>query len=285
MVFRLSAIAMAALLAQQPPPFRSTTRLVVLHVTVASGHGEPVTGLDKSAFTVYENGARQPIAMFRRDDVPVSMGLVIDNSGSMRSRRAEVESAALALARASNPDDEMFVLNFADHPRIDVPFTSDRRTLETQIARVDSIGGTALRDAIDMGEDYVQRGTRDRRVLVIVSDGVDNSSTATESMVIAAAQRRDIAIFAIGLNADRHARHDLDDLADKTGGGAYYPDASTGIEQVALEIAARIRTQYTVAYTPANQALDASYRSIRVSVAAAGRLTVRTRAGYWATPE
>src|SRR5882672_6532929 len=107
MSFRLCALIMAGLLAQQPP-FRSATRLVVLHVTVENGRGEPVTELDKSAFTVYENGARQPIAMFRRDDVPVSIGLLIDNSGSMRTRRAEVESAALALARASNPDDEMF---------------------------------------------------------------------------------------------------------------------------------------------------------------------------------
>src|SRR5258705_1421364 len=119
MAGRLSAVVMAALLMQQPPPFRTETRLVVLHVTVENGHGEPVTSLEKSAFTVYENGARQPISVFRRDDVPVSMGLLIDNSGSMRSRRADVESAALALARASNPDDGMFVLNFADHPRID----------------------------------------------------------------------------------------------------------------------------------------------------------------------
>src|SRR5882672_8092933 len=178
MPLRLSAVLMAALLAQQTS-FRSEARLVVLHVTVENGHGEPVTNLEKSAFAVYENGARQPISVFRRDDVPVSMGLLIDNSGSMRSRRADVESAALALARASNPDDEMFVLNFADHPRIDVPFTSDRHVLETQIARVDSIGGTALRDAIQLGEEYVQRGTRDRRVLVVVSDGVDNTSTAT----------------------------------------------------------------------------------------------------------
>src|SRR5882672_6449472 len=179
MAGRLSAVVMAGLLAQQPPPFRTETRLVVLHVTVENGHGEPVSNLDAHAFTVYENGVRQPIEVFGRDDAPVSMGLLIDNSGSMRSRRADVESAALALARASNPDDEMFVLNFADHPRIDVPFTSDRHVLETQIARVDSIGGTALRDAIQLGEEYVQRGTRDRRVLVVVSDGVDNTSTAT----------------------------------------------------------------------------------------------------------
>jgi VWFA-related protein len=256
----------------------------VLHVTVENGHDEPVANLEKSAFTVYEDGVRQPIEVFRRDDVPVSMGLLIDNSGSMRSRRAQVESAALALARASNPDDEMFVLNFADHPRIDVPFTNDLHVLETQIARVDSIGGTALRDAVEMGEQYVQRGTRDRRVMVVVSDGVDNTSAATMAQLLKVAQRQEIAIFAVGLSADRRARHDLDELADRTGGGAYYPEDVAGIERVALDIARRIRTQYTVAYAPANQVLDSSYRTIRVSVAAAGRPTVRTRAGYWATP-
>jgi len=280
---RVLALVLTALLAQDTS-FRSATRLVVLHVTVEDAHGEPVTELDRTAFTVSENGMRQPIAMFRRDDVPASMGLLIDNSGSMRTRRVEVESAALALARASNPDDEMFVLNFADHPRIDVPFTSDRQLLEARIARIDSIGGTALRDAIEMGEEYVQRGTRDRRVLVVVSDGVDNASIATLAQVLKVAQRQEIAIFAIGLSGDRRAHHDLDELAGKTGGGAYYPDPRASIDQVALDIARRIRTQYTLAYSPVNQALDGSYRAIRVTVAAAGRPAVRTRAGYWATP-
>ena len=282
MALRFSALVLAALLAQQAP-FRSQTRLVVLPVSVENGRGEPVTNLDKGAFTVYENGTRQPIEIFRRDDVPVSMGLLIDNSGSMRSHRAEVESAALALARASNPDDEIFVLNFADHPRIDVPFTSDRHVLETQIARVDAIGGTALRDAVAMGEDYVQRGTRDRRVLVVVSDGVDNTSVETLAQVLKAAQREEVSVFALGLSGDRHARHDLEELSDNTGGSAYFPDAAA-IEHAALDIAKRIRTQYTVGYAPINQALDGSYRAIRVSVAAPGRPIVRTRAGYWATP-
>jgi len=279
-----SLLATASLLAQAPA-FRSAARLVVLHVTVDNGHGEPMTDLDQSAFAVHENGMRQPIAVFRRDDVPVSMGLLIDNSGSMRSRRAEVESAAVALARASNPDDEVFVLNFADHPRIDVPFTGDAHALEAQIARVDSIGGTALRDAIRAGENYVQQGTRDRRVLVVISDGADNGSTVTATQILKEAQRQEIAIFAIGLSGDRQARHDLEELAESTGGGAYYPAAETGIDRVALEIARRIRTQYTVAYAPMNQALDGSYRAIRVSVAAAGHPMVRTRAGYWATPQ
>src|SRR5215467_14301080 len=135
--------------------FRSETRLVVLHVTVTNNHGELVRDLPQQAFTVFENGKRQPISIFRSDDVPVSVGLLIDNSGSMRPLRAKVEAAALAFARASNPDDELFVLNFADRVRVDVPMTSDLHVLEASIGRVDSIGGTALRDAIHTGEVYL----------------------------------------------------------------------------------------------------------------------------------
>ena len=153
--------------AAQQPAFRAATRMVVVHATVRGSDGELVTTLDRSAFTVYENGKRQPIAIFRRDDIPVSLGLLIDNSGSMRTLRSKVEAAALALARASNPQDEIFVLNFNDHARIDVPFTSDVQVLESGVRRVDSIGGTALRDAIDMAQTYVsEHGTRDRKVLL-----------------------------------------------------------------------------------------------------------------------
>src|SRR4029077_10121514 len=139
----------------QQPAFRADTRLVVVHATVRNARGELVTSLGRNAFTVYENGKRQPITLFRRDDIPVSLGLLIDNSGSMRTLRSKVEAAALALARASNHQDEIFVLNFNDKARIDVPFTSDVAVLEAGIARVDSIGGTAMRDAIEMAQTYL----------------------------------------------------------------------------------------------------------------------------------
>ncbi len=162
---------------QSAPAFRTETRLVVLHATVKTGRGADVANLDQRAFAVYENGKRQPIKLFRRDDIPVSLGLLIDNSGSMRTLRRRVEAAALAFVRASNPLDEAFVLNFADKPRIDVPFTSDVQTLEAGISRADSIGGTALRDAIDMADTYLgQHAVRDRRVLLVITDGRDNAN-------------------------------------------------------------------------------------------------------------
>ena len=283
----LALVAPAAILAQQPA-FRAETRLVVVHATVRNARGELVTTLERGAFTVYENNKRQPITLFRRDDIPVSLGLLIDNSGSMRTLRSKVEAAALALARASNPQDEIFVLNFNDKARIDVPFTSDVGVLETGIARVDSIGGTAMRDAIDLGQTYLaEHGTRDRKVLLVITDGIDNASITTRDRIEKQAEQRDTVIFAVGLFSTedrvRQGRHELDRLADRTGGTAFYPAGVDEIGAVALEIARQIRNQYTIAYAPLNQALDGTYRAIRVAVSGPERLSVRTRAGYRAT--
>lgn len=273
------------------PSFRTETRLVVLYATVKNDRGELVTNLEQQAFNVFENGKRQPITLFRRDDIPVSIGLLIDNSGSMRAIRAKVEAAALAFARASNPQDELFVLNFADKARIDVPLTSDVRVLEAGIARVDAIGGTAMRDALDMAEGYVrEHATRDRKVLVVITDGNDNASLTTIDRVERQAENSETVIDAIGLFGDagtstaKAGRHELDRLTDRTGGVAYYPDNIDQIDAVALALARQIRNQYTIAYAPLNQALDGSYRTIRLTVTGSGKFAVRTRPGYRVLP-
>jgi Ca-activated chloride channel family protein len=282
------ALALSTAAGAQPPAYHSETRLVVVHATVRNARGELVTALARDAFTVYEDGRRQPITLFLNDDIPVSLGLLIDNSGSMRTLRSKVETAALALVRASNAQDEVFVLNFNDKTRIDVPFTSEVARLEAGIARVDSIGGTAMRDAIDMGQTYLaQHAARDRKVLLVITDGIDNASIITRDRIERQASERDTVVFAIGLfgGADRakEGRHELDRLAERTGGAAFYPADIDDIGHVALEIARQIRTQYTIAYAPTNQALDGTYRAIRVAVSAGERMTVRTRTGYLAT--
>jgi len=149
MLLGVRSLVLAAAVASTPsrPVFRSEIGLVVLQATVKNSRGEVVKDLDRDAFTVYENGKRQTLSVFRRDDVPVSLGILIDNSGSMKKKRAQVETAALALVRASNSQDEVFVLNFGDKPRLDVPFTKDLAVLEAGIRRFDSVGGTAMRDA------------------------------------------------------------------------------------------------------------------------------------------
>jgi VWFA-related protein len=290
MIPRLVVLAAAVATLQQAAPFRVETRLVVLQATVKNHRGQLVTGLPRDAFTVLENGARQPIVLFESDDVPVSLGLLIDNSGSMRTRRAKVEAAALDFARASNPQDEMFVLNFADKNRIDVPMTGDVHALEAGIARVDSIGGTAMRDAIAAGEEYLTRNAhRDRKVLVVITDGNDNASVTALDRIRTTAEQHEIVVYAVGLLADQdpHAdrlHHDLTDLTEATGGLAYFPASVEEIRDVALDMARQIRMQYTIGYTPVNQSLDGSYRKIRIAVKGTEPLTVRTRAGYRAYP-
>ena len=290
MLFRTAWVALAAAFILQVPSFHTEARLVVLHVSVRNGRGEVVTNLNRDAFSVYENGKAQPVTVFRRDDVPVSVGLLIDNSGSMRSIRGTVEAAALAFAKASNPDDELFVMNFADKPELDVPFTSDRDVLARGIARVDAVGGTAMRDAVQEAERYVrEHGTRERRALVVVTDGNDNESTATLDAITRAAQQRDVVIYAIGLfaHADKAkgAHTALDHLTERSGGIAYYPETIDRVDEVALDIAHQIRNQYTLGYTPLNQALDGSYRAIEVKVAGRERLHPTTRTGYVASPD
>jgi VWFA-related protein len=286
----IAAVVLITVAGQQLPTYRAETRLVVVHATVKNARGELVTDLDRAAFTVYENGRRQPITLFRRDDVPVSLGLVIDNSGSMRSLRADVEKAALAFVRASNPSDDVFVLNFADKARIDVPSTRDLRVLEAGIARVDSIGGTAMRDAVLMAEGYLrQHASHDRRVLLVITDGNDNASTASIDQLRKTVGQSETAVFAVGLFRDGsplagRGRDELDHMTELTGGIAYYPPAFDQIDSVVLEIARQIRNEYTLAYAPVNQTFDGTYRAIRLKVEGPGGPSVRTRPGYWATP-
>ena len=291
----LIAIAFCALAAspasrQGQAVFHADARLVVVHVSVHDRQGEPVTGLDRGAFEVYENGARQPVALFRSDEVPVSLGMVIDNSSSMRARRAAVETAALAFARVANPLDEAFVVNFADTVRLDVPITRDHRLIESGLARIDAIGGTALRDAVEVAAEYLNRhATHDRKALLVISDGDDNASTASMDPIRRRAGQDGIAIYALALPHDDPAKAQrggaaLDDLAEHTGGVAVHVGNVADLDAAALRLAREIRRQYTLAYTPSRQALDGSYRKIRVVVKGREKLSVRARAGYYATP-
>ena len=279
---------MASVAAQTPQRFRTEARLVVLNVTVTNRQGDLITNLDRGAFRVYEDGREQSISVFRRDDVPVSLGLIIDNSRSMAPLRQEVEAAALAFVRASNPLDEVFVLSFADTTRIDVPFTSDIGVLEARVARVNSIGGTAVRDAILVGERYLSHYAKyDRRALVAITDGDDTASHLSITELRRALEKSTASIFSVGIaDGTRSSRatafdKDLEHLI-KRSGGVHRAARPSDVNGVMLEIAHQIRSEYTIAYAPSNQALDGSYRTVRVKIRHPGGLTARTRAGYWA---
>ena len=299
-VIRVGAAALFVFLAAAPgwaqdeadAVFRADARLVVLHATVVDRSGKLLTGLPKTAFHAYEDGVEQQVKLFRREDVPVSMGLIIDNSGSMKEKRQKVEAAAMALVKASNPQDEVFIVNFNDEPFQDVPFTSDLKKMQEGLARIDSRGGTAMRDAILGSIAYAKtRGKRDKKVLVVVTDGNDNMSESTLERVIQEAQQREVLIYTIGLLAEEtrrdanEARHALDAITRATGGEAHYPKELDEVGPVALQVARDIRSQYIIGYTPSNQKLDGGFRQIRVTASGPNRPEVRTRTGYWATPE
>jgi VWFA-related protein len=311
-LYTVFAVAVAAGLAlpgqqgklvPQPPSqedtgtvFRADTRLVVLPTTVVDKTGHLVTSLQREAFTVLENGVQQQIKQFKREDVPVSMGLIIDNSGSMREKRAKVEAAALALVKASNPDDEVFIVNFNDEAFLDNPsgkdFTSDVREMEEALKRIDSRGGTAMRDAIRMSIDHVkEKAHKDKKVLVVVTDGNDNSSVVGLEDLVKAAQQSEVLIYAVGLLSDeerreaKRAQKALEALAEATGGETFFPRDVSEVERIATQVAHDIRSQYTIAYSPLNQAMDGGFRQIKVTVKAAGNPTVRARSGYYATPD
>jgi Ca-activated chloride channel family protein len=276
----------------ETPVFRSDTRLVVLHTTVVDRKGNRITDLGQSAFKVFENGVEQPLKFFRREDIPISLGLIIDNSGSMRNKRGKVETAALKLVKASNRNDEVFVVNFNDEAFLDQDFTNKISLLEQALARIDSRGGTAMRDAVRMSIDHLKQGAkRDKRVLLVVTDGEDNNSATTLENLVRAAQQSEVLVYAIGLLSEeekrdaRRAKRALDAITSATGGQAYYPKDASEVDSIADQVAREIRSQYVLAYSPTNPELDGSYRQIKVTVKAPGNPTARTRSGYYATAE
>lgn len=273
------------------PIFRTDTSLKVLHVTVLDKSGKLITNIPQPAFRVYENNVEQTLKTFRREDVPVSMGVIIDNSGSMKDKRAKVAAAALALVRASNPQDEVFIVNFNDVAYLDQPFTNDIRRLEQILAKINTAGGTAMCDAISMSLDYAKEyGKKDKRVLLVVTDGNDNASNETIEHLVRKAQRSEVLIYCIGLlneeepKAARAAKRALKSLAAASGGQDYYPKDLAEVERITPQIAHEIRSQYTLAYSPSNPMLDGTYRQIKVTVKGVGNALVRTQNGYYASP-
>jgi len=276
----------------EEPTFTVGTRLVVLPVSVLNKEGKLVTDLSQKSFKVFENGVEQPIKIFRREDVPISLGIIIDNSGSMREKRQKVETASLDLVRASNPMDEVFIVNFNDDPYLDVPLTSDIKKMEEGIARIDSRGGTAMRDAIDSSMTYLKKeGHRQKKVLLVITDGNDNASSVSLEKLVNRAQQNEVLVYAIGLLNEeerreaRLAKRALDAISRDSGGLAFYPKGAAEVDAIALQVAHEIRNQYTIAYSPTVQEMDGSFRQIKVTVNGPGHPIARTRSGYYATPD
>lgn len=273
--------------------FRRDVDEVVLNASVLDENGRIVNDLKKDDFHVFEDGVPQTIAAFQHQDIPVSMGILIDNSGSMRDKRLAVNTAALDLVKASNPQDEAFIVNFSDEAFIDQDFTSDISKLRDGLAHIDSKGGTALYDAVVASADQLAKNAkRPKQVLLIVTDGEDNASSLNLEQTIRRVQDlQGPVVYSIGLlfgdesggREVHRAKRALQLLSNETGGIAYFPKSLEYVDEICAEVARDIRNQYTIGYHSTKPASQGGYRVVKVQAAAPGhgKLTVRTRSGYY----
>jgi VWFA-related protein len=279
----------------RPFTFKTSVSEVVLYATVVDSHQHLVTSLQKQDFTVYENNVSQTISSFGQEDVPVSLAILVDNSGSMAQKRAAVNRAAIDLIQASNPQDEAFIVNFSDEAFLDQDFTSNVDLLKQGLSHIDSQGGTALYDAVIAAADHLaKQATHPKQVILIITDGEDNSSSATLAEIVRRIQDLNGPIvYSIGLLYDesnhgqgRQARKALQTLSDQTGGLAFFPKSLDQVDSIAAEVAKDIREQYILGYHPTQPIRQGGYSAIRVDAKGKGlgKLSVRTRAGYFANP-
>jgi Ca-activated chloride channel family protein len=293
-------------LAQQPAPppppasgqsggaeIRRNVDMVALPVTVLNKDGKFVDSLKEDNFEVYEDKVRQKISLFEREDVPVTIGLVIDNSGSMYDKRPRVNEAAITLVQSSNPQDQVFVVNFNEDYYLDQPsdFTSNISILKQAIDRIDSRGSTALYDAVLASLNHLRLGTRQKKVLVVITDGEDNASRHDLKYAVKAAETSDAVIYTVGLLSEddhreaRIAKRALTALSDATGGLAFFPKTVNSVHQICLQVAKDIRDQYLVGYYPTNPQSNGGFRQVEVKLVnvphGLGKLSVRTRPGYY----
>jgi Ca-activated chloride channel family protein len=273
--------------------YRQRVDEVTLHATVLDRNHHIVTDLGERDFTVYENGEPQQIKDFRREDVPVSIGILVDNSGSMRTKRNAVSKAVVNLVQASNPNDEVFVVNFNDEPYLDQDFTNQIPQMKEALDRVDSRGGTALYDAVYAAADHLAKAAKlQKKILLVVTDGEDNESRMSLEEAIRAVQNDSgPEIYTIGILGDegkqRRAKRALEALSIQTGGVAFFPRNLDEVDEISRAVAHDIRNQYSITYKPTNPQSNGGWREVKVVAHASGYrdLEVRTRKGYYASEE
>ena len=282
---------------QQGKPYtlKKTVDMVRLPVTIVDKKGNFVPELKQQNFRILENGVPQKIAAFSNDDIPIAVGLVIDNSASMKSKRARVNAAAMSFVQTSNPQDQVFVVNFNDEYYLDMDtdFTNDPKVLKAALERIDSRGGTALYDAILGSMNHLRKAKRDKKVLLVVTDGVDKDSRNSLANTVQKLQQSNTVIYAVGLFTDndddredkRQGKKALLALTQATGGEVYFPKTIAEVDDICNRIAQDIRDQYMIGYYPSNTAKDGTYRTVKVEltdVKGHGKLIVRARPGYYA---
>jgi len=272
------------------PLFKTRADLVVFHVNVFDGKSDAVPHLPQSAFHIIEDGRSQDITFFSDVDVPVAVGLVIDNSGSMITRRKMVLAGGTMFAESSHPEDELFTIVFNEYVRFGLPklltFTQSRPLVQASLISQEPGGRTALYDAVVAGLDHLQKATHQKRVLVVLSDGEDNASERSKADMLHRASRSDALIYTIwtgDLAGEPGNRGVLRELSARTGGLSYAPATEETVVKAFKEIAENIRRGYSIGYVPANATADGEYRRVKIMVRVPGRsLSVRARDGYTA---
>jgi len=270
--------------------FTKTVEEVTLHATVVDQKQHLVTDLGARNFVIYEDDQPQQIIHFSREDIPVSLGIIVDNSGSMRDKRAAVTRAVLNLVKSSNPQDEVFIVNFNDEPFLDQDFTSNPSLMHEALDRVDSRGGTALYDSVIASADHLAKGARrEKKVLLVITDGEDNESRESLEQAIRSVQNDNgPAIYTIGIlgseGRERRAKRALEAMSVQTGGVAFFPKNLNEVDEISQAVARDIRNQYSITYKPSNPQVNGGYRKLKVVANAPGYkdLQVRTRSGYFA---
>lgn len=278
-------------------PLKVDVQLVQLPVAVVDRNGRAVNGLNKQNFEVYEDGVGQQITFFKQEDIPVSIGLLIDNSASMHNKRERVNAAALGFVRDSNPQDETFIVSFDDQVYLDQDFTNSIDVLTKAFGTIDTRGQTAIYDAVALSVDHLRERTKDKKAVLLITDGEDNASRYSFDTALDALRKSNIILYAIGLldEEEEHggflrkppaskAKDTLTRFAQATGGQAYFPKSVDEVAQLCRSIAHDLRNQYMIGYTSSNNATDGSFRkvTVRLNQSNASRYTVRAKPGYYA---
>ena len=268
--------------------FKKEVEEVTLHATVVDDQNRLVTNLTRNDFTVVEDGKQQKILSFHREDAPVALGIVIDNSGSMRDKRPAVNAAAINLVKSSNPQDRVFIVNFDEECFLDQDYTASIPKLQNALGHIEARHGTALYDATVASADHLKKsGVLEKKVLLVVTDGEDNASHESLQQTIRRLREQNGAtVYSIGLlqkERSMHGREALREMAEETGGVAYFPTDLSEVDAITRQIAQDIRNQYTIGYKSNNPQTKGSFRTIKVEAQAKGykHLQVRTRSGYY----
>jgi Ca-activated chloride channel family protein len=267
--------------------------LVLVNATVTDSLNRYVSGLGQEHFQIWEDKLEQKIAYFSAEDVPISLGVIFDVSGSMKDKISTARDAAVTFLKTGNPEDEYFLVEFANRPEVAADFTTDVSKLQSKLIFTPAKGMTAMYDAVYVGLEKLKEGTNPKKALLLITDGEDNRSRYTFQNVKDFVKEQDVQIYAIGITDDWNSqlgaghtgRAMIEELSDLTGGRAFFPDSVYELEDICTKIAVELKNQYVIGYHSANAAKDGKWRKLRMKVnppKGIQHLNIRSKAGYYA---